>query len=189
LPHIDSGRRLLLKTKISKLDYEYLLEVDWDKFDVGEEGSKDLETVGVNLTRQKPIQRLRQEGSGTRLIIYGSRNGFSWDQETVEELHRSIISLNSPNPSPRNTKTGQGFVALLECPQIGTLPSDNPTDVFLPTFSFDGLVDEGGILDYSLKFQPPKTVPMSAETTEEKNYDLRKAKLGLLAPAERRCIA
>jgi signal transduction histidine kinase len=171
------GRRLLLKTKVSDLDYEYLLEVDWDKFDAGDEGSKDLETVGVSLTRQSPSRDYGKKKSGTQLIIYGSRKGFSWDPEIVEELHRSIISLNSPNPSPKNVKAGQGFRAYLECPQIGALPEDNPTDAFQSTFSFDGLVDENGILEYSLQFQPPKTVPMSEERTEEKNYDLRKAKL------------
>lgn len=171
------GRQLLLKTKVSDLNYEYLLEVDWDKFEAGEEGSKDLETIGVSLTRQSPSRDYGKKGSGTRLVIYGSRNGFSWDRETVEELHRSIISLNSPNPSPKSAKAGQGFNAYLECPQVGMLSTDNPADAFLSTFSFDGLVDENGVMEYSLKFQPPKTVPMSEEKTEEKNFDLRKAKL------------
>src|SRR3989338_2511331 len=48
------GRRLLLKTKVSGLDYEYVLDVDWDKFEAEGDSSKDLETVGVNLSRQKP---------------------------------------------------------------------------------------------------------------------------------------
>jgi signal transduction histidine kinase len=171
------GHRLLLKTKVSNLDYEYLLEVDWDKFEAGDEGPKDLETVGVSLTRQNPSRDYGKKGSGTQLVIYGSREGFSWDQETVEELHRSILSLNSPNPPPGNKKAGQGFKAYLECPQIGELSSDDPTAAFSPTFSFDGLVDENGIMEYSLKFQPPKSVPMPGEETEEKNFDLRKAKL------------
>jgi len=32
-------------------------------------------------------------------------------------------------------------------------------------------------LDYSLKFRPPKTVPMPEEETEDKSFDLRKAKV------------
>lgn len=171
------GRKLLLKTKVSNLNYEYLLEVDWDKFEAGDEGAKDLETVGVSLTRQDPSRNYGKKESGTQLIIYGARNGFSWDRETVEELHRSIISLNSPNPSPNIKKTGQGFNAYLECPQVGLLSSDNPADAFPASFSFDGLVDENGIMEYSLKFQPPKTVPMPEEKNEEKNFDLRKTKL------------
>src|SRR6185437_1959944 len=44
------GRRLVLKTKVRELDYEYILDVDWDKFDGGEGGIRDLETVGVSLS-------------------------------------------------------------------------------------------------------------------------------------------
>jgi len=171
------GRRLILKTKVSDLDYEYVLDVDWDKFEAGEEGIKDLETIGVSLTRQKPSRDYGKKGSGTQLVIYGGRNGFSWDTEIIEDLNRSILSLNSPNPSPKITKSGQGFKAYLECPQIGMLQSENPADSFPATFTFDGLVDQDGILEYSLKFQPPKTVPMSTEEIEEKSYDLRKADL------------
>ena len=48
------GRRLLLKTKVKELDYEYILEVDWDKFEAGEERNTGSETVGVSLSRQEP---------------------------------------------------------------------------------------------------------------------------------------
>jgi len=172
------GRRLLLKTKVAELDYEYVLDVDWDKFEAGEEGVKDLESVGVNLTREKQSRDYGKKGSGTQLIIFGARSGFTWDKETVEDLHRSILGLNSPNPSPKNKKTGQGFKAYLECPQIGVFPDDNPAEAFPSTFSFDGLVDESGILDYTMVFQPPHSVPMPKESVGDKNFDLRKAKLG-----------
>jgi signal transduction histidine kinase len=169
------GRRLLLTTKVSQLDYEYVLEVDWDKFEQGEEGAKDLETVGVSLSRQIPSRDYGAKGSGTRLVIYGGRDGFSWDEKTIEDLHRSVISLNSPNPSPKSLRAGLGFKAHLECPQLGLLSTDDPSKDFKSTFSFDGLVDENGILEYTLKFQPPKNVPMPAEEFSEKHYDLRKA--------------
>jgi signal transduction histidine kinase len=39
------------------------------------------------------------------------------------------------------------------------------------------LVDENGVLEYTLKFQPSKSVPMSEETTEEAKFDLRKANI------------
>ena len=171
------GRRLSLKTKVSELDYEYVLDVDWEKFEAGDEGAKDLESVGISLSRQKPSRDYGKKGSGTQLVIYGGRVGFSWDAETLDDLHRSIISLNSPNPAPENTNSELGFKAFLECPQIGAFSSHNPTANFTPTFSFDGLVDENGILEYTLKFQPPKSVPMPEETTDEKKFDLRKARL------------
>jgi signal transduction histidine kinase len=171
------GRCLLLKTKVRELGYEYILEVDWDKFDGGEDGVRDLETVGVSLSRQEPSRDYGEKGSGTQLIIYGGRVGFSWDKKTIEELHRSIVSLNSPNPSPKSLRTGKGFEAYLDCPQIGVLSLERISDAFPPTFSFDGLVDEDGQLEYSLKFAPPKNVPMPPEETEGKDFDLRKANL------------
>jgi signal transduction histidine kinase len=171
------GRRLSLKTKVKELDYEYVLDVDWDTFEAGEDGQKDLETVGVSLSRQKPSRDYGESQSGTQLVIHGGREGFSWDEETLKDLHRSIISLNSPNPSPKNLSAGQGFRAFLECPQIGVFQNDNPLSLFTPTFSFHGLVDDNGTLDFSLKFQPPKDVPMTEETTEEKHFDLRKANI------------
>jgi signal transduction histidine kinase len=171
------GRRLLLKTKVKELDYEYILEVDWDTFEAGESGIRDLETVGVSLTRQAPSRDYGSKGAGTQLVIYGGREGFSWDQKTIEDLHRSIVSLNSPNPSPKSSGNGKGFRAFLECPQIGVLSSSKTESAFPPTFSFDGLVDESGMLEYTLKFQPPKNVPMPAEESSEKNFDLRKANI------------
>jgi signal transduction histidine kinase len=171
------GKRLTLKTKVKELDYEYVLEVDWDKFDSVEGEVQDLEAVGVSLSRQKPSRDYGPKGSGTQLVIFGGRAGFSWDRKTIEELHRSIASLNSPNPSPKSLLSGKGFEAYLECPQIGMLALEKISDAFPPTFSFDGLVDEKGLLDYTLKFIPPKSVPMPPEETEEKNYDLRKGGL------------
>jgi signal transduction histidine kinase len=171
------GRRLLLKTKTKNIDYEYLLDIDWDKFNLSEEGIRDLDTVGVTLSRQKPSRDYGEKGSGTQLIIYGNREGFFWDESTIIDLHRSIVSLNSPNPSPHSPKPDLGFRAYLECPQIGVLPSYNPSTDFPPTFSFDGLVDENGLMEYLLKFQPPNSVPMSKEEVEEKGYDLRKARV------------
>ncbi len=169
------GKRLSLRTKVRALNYEYLLDVDWDKFEGGEGGVKDLETVGVSLSRQEPSRDYGERGSGTQLVIYGGRLGFSWDRKTIEELHRSILSLNSPNPSPKNTHSVTSFNAHLECPQLGVLAHENESVAFPPAFSFDGLVDEDGLLEYALKFQPPQNVPMPDESTAEKDFDLRKA--------------
>jgi hypothetical protein len=169
------GRRLSLRTKVPELDYEFLLEIDWDKFDESGSGVQDLDAVGVSLTRQAPSRDYGEAGSGTQLVIYGGRPGFSWDERTIEDLHRSIASLNSPNPSPKSQPSNRGFRAFLECPQIGTLSAQSTFAAFEPTFSFDGLVDEDGMLDYTLKFQPPRTVPMPPETFAEKTFDLRKA--------------
>jgi signal transduction histidine kinase len=168
------GRQLLLKTKVSDLNYEYVLEVDWGKFDVGAGENKDLAAVGISLSRQAPSRDYGEKGSGTQLVIFGGSEDYSLERENIEEIHQSIVSLNSPNPGPKKPGSGQGFRAYLECPQVSGLPMDNPLALFTPTFSFDGIVDQNGILEYTLKFQPPKTVPMPEEKIEQSNFDLRK---------------
>lgn len=170
------GRRLSLRTKVRELEYEYLLEIDWDKFDDGGTGVQDLESIGVSLTRQAPSRDYGERGSGTQLVISGGREGFSWNRDTIMGLHQSVISLNSPNPSPKTTISNAGFRAFLECPQIGDLPREIRSKAFEPAFSFDGLVDEDGLLDYTLLFHPPQSVPMPPETLAEKALDLRSAK-------------
>ncbi|MCX6735794.1 MAG: sensor histidine kinase [Candidatus Parcubacteria bacterium] len=169
------GKRLLLTTKTRDLDYEYVLDIDWDQFDSDDGAVKNLDAVGINLYRQKPSRNYGKKGSGTQLVIHGGRKGFSWEPETVGDLQRSISSLNSPQVVQKPDME-LPFKAFLECPQIGYTKNDAETLTFPPIFSFDGQIDENGILKYTLKFTPPKSVPMSPETTEDKNFDLRKAK-------------
>ncbi len=168
------GRHLILKTKVSNLDYEYVLEIDWDDFNSKPNETVNLDKVGISLTRQQPSRDYGSTSSGTQLVIYGGREGFQWDGDTIRELHRSVISLNSPHPSPKATSSPVGFKAFLECPQIEDLPTDSLVEQFPPTLSFDGLVDENGVLQFTLKFNPPKSVPMPEETFEERRFDLRK---------------
>jgi signal transduction histidine kinase len=169
------GRYLRLITKVKEIDYEYFFDIDWNLFDVTDGKVRDLDTIGVTLSRQMPSRDYGEKGSGTQLIIYGGRDGFSWDEKIIKDLQRSIVSLNSPFPSPTSSKLTQSFLAYLECPQIGKFSTDNPSMNFTSTFSFDGLVGENGEMDYILKFRPPKNVPMAIEEITEKNYDLRKA--------------
>ena len=98
-------------------------------------------------------------------------------RNTIEDLHRSIVSLNSPNPSPKSSGNGKGFRAYLECPQIGVLSSHKTESGLSPLFPSRVWWTRSGILEYTLKFQPPKNVPMPAEESSEKNFDLRKANI------------
>jgi signal transduction histidine kinase len=115
------------------------------------------------------------------VIIYGGKEGFDWDEETIEDLNRSIESLNSPG-SKKNKKTktrnkekknSLEFSVHLECPQIPDLKSEVFLEGIEPVFKFAGLVDENGILDYTLTFTPLKHVPMPVETFSEDEADLR----------------
>lgn len=151
------GQYLIVKTKIAALNYEYVLEIDWNKFDDYSEGNTDLHSIGVGLKRQAPSISYGKNNSGTQIIIYGGREGFDWDEEKIYELNRSILQLNSPHPHP--AASHNSFKAQLIVPQIPTL---GDITEFEPNaiFEFEGLVDNEGQMDYILSFSPPAAVPM-----------------------------
>ncbi|MGD2090802.1 MAG: sensor histidine kinase [Candidatus Aminicenantes bacterium] len=164
------GKNLIIKTKVKEVDYEYILKINWEMFDTLSDEAVDLESIGVALTRQKPSRNYGKTNSGTQVIIYGGKEEFDWDLETIENLNRSIERLNSPRIKERKSIE---FKVSLECPQIPDLKSEDFLEYFEPIFKFQGLVDEKGILDYSLNFKPPKHVPMPEKTYSEKKVDLR----------------
>jgi len=118
-----------------------------------------------------PSRDYGKENSGTRVIIYGGKEGFDWDEKTIEDLNRSIERLNSPRS--KETEGEGGFKAYLECPQIPDLQSGDFWEEFEPLFKFQGIVDENGILEYKLTFKPPKHVPMPEKTYSSGNTDLK----------------
>ena len=165
------GRHLELTTKTADIEYEYVLRIDWDRFDEYSDKGVNLADIGVGLSRQPVSRDYGSSNSGTRLVVYGGRESFSWDSEKVVELSRSINQLKSPNPVP--TAEVAVFAAELIVPQLPDLEQSVPRDPD-PTFEFVGLVDDNGILDYTLTFTPPKNVPMS-ETTASDLYDLKRS--------------
>lgn len=162
------GSKLLLTTKTKGATHELVLRIDWDIFDsVSETGYKDLESIGISLNRQALSRDYGPNDSGTRIVIYGGRSGYALKDETVREIGRTILSLQSPNKAPGN------FNIKFECPQV-ELSDNKIVEGFSPVFAFDGTVDEGGLLDYTLQFSPDKSVPMPKESIEGKGIDLRK---------------
>jgi hypothetical protein len=168
------GRNLIIKSKTAEVSYEYILKINWDDFDVVGEQSINLESVGVELTRQAPSRDYGEKNSGTQLIIFGGRNGFTWDRKGIEDINRSILNLNSPNPNPNRVQNS--FRAFLQCPQIPDLPRVQIYETFDPNFSLHALVNaEGVIEDYTVTFKSPKSVPLPSETWSGQDYDLKKA--------------
>ncbi|MGB3151272.1 MAG: sensor histidine kinase, partial [Maribacter sp.] len=168
------GKNLIIKTKPANSDFEYLLSVSWDSFDNFSNENVDLDSIGVELTRQPPSRDYGETDSGTQLIIFGGREGFVWDENKIRDINKSILRLNSPNPNPKLIETS--FRAFLECPQIDDLENQEVYEKFEPTFSLQALVGSNGVIDdYTLKFAPPKSVPLAKETWSDKNYDLKKS--------------
>ncbi len=163
------GKRLLIKTKIAENDYEYLLRINWDDFNVVESPQKDLDSIPVVLTRQPPSRSYGTRKSGTQLIIYGGREGFELTTSEIREINKTILQLNSPNPNPA-TKT-PAFRASFACPQVKDL--ENIIIKYEPVFRLYGLVDEFGNLDYDYSFDPPYNIPLSSIKETRKRFDLK----------------
>lgn len=167
------GRYLEIRTKVAELDYEYVLKIDWDTFDEAAIAGKSLGEVGVHLSRESLTRKYGKKKSGTQIIIYGGREGFEWSKENIkEDLNSSILSINSPQTLAGPDKNS--FHVYLECPQIGELPKDNLLKGFTPTFSFEGRVSEDGVLNYTLRFSPPSSVPMGQEVIK-KSFNLQQS--------------
>lgn len=173
------GRKLLLKSKTHDKEYEYVLEIDWSEFLPKDGKSIALHDIGVSLSKQLPSRDYGIKNSGTQLIIYGGKEGFDWDRESIEDLNTAILKLNAPNINIKKKVDilkgyeTESFEAFLFCPQIPELPNTTPDHDIAPIFEFSGLVDEQGLLDYELNFKPPYSVPIPEETEEDKTYNLK----------------
>ena len=150
-----------------------VLKIDWNKFDHISDSFIDLDSIGISLTRETPSRSYGEKDSGTRLIIYGGREGFGWTEKSIEDLNRAILELNSPNTNKVFSKNSfENFNAFLECPQIKDLPTQQIYKDSESNFGFDILVDENGIAEYELKFRHPHD-KLPKQQWSEQDYDLR----------------
>jgi len=167
------GKKLLIKTKTKDNDFEYIFSIDWEEFETSSSKYADLDSIGISLRRQPPSRDYSKSNSGTQIIIYGGKECFDWNEKNIRELNDSILLLNSPSPNPKKNKSD--FAVYLECPQLSDLRSEDVISDITSVFTFEGIVDEFGILDYQLKFQPPKSVPLPEDVMENEKIDLRQS--------------
>lgn len=166
------GTNLIIRTKTVDSQEELVLRINWDDFEFTDGRSKNLNSIGVELTKEPLSRDYGIKGSGTQIVIYGGRKDFEFDEEKIKDINKSIMRLNSPNPRPNISNPS--FHAFIECPQIEDLETKEIYEDFVPNFSLEALVDENGIVsDYSLKFVSPPSVPLPDEQWEETDYDLR----------------
>lgn len=170
------GQFLELRTKTKDMPYELVLKINWDKFDKMTEGFVNLNSIGISLFRENPKRNYGKSSSGTRLIIYGGRQGFKWDSKEIQNLNKSIINISSPRYKTTiiSSQSKAPTIVSLECPQMrGELPNRLPYQEATPNFTFDALINEHGIVEeYELKFKHPED-KVPEESWCEKNIDLR----------------
>lgn len=170
------GSKLIIKTKVAENDYEYLLKIDWDDFNLLEGIHKNLDEIKVSLTRQIPSRDYGESNSGTQLIIYGGREGFDLTEKEIKEINRTILKLNTPNPNPNLKATA--FHALFECPQVKDLDESLITKKYDPVFRIYGIVDEWGNFEYDYFFNPPYNIPLASFEYKNKEIDLKTIESG-----------
>src|SRR5690606_14822474 len=167
------GKHLIIKTKVKENDYEYVLKIDWDDFNLVDGLFKNLNDIKVSLTRQTPSRDYGQTDSGTQLIIYGGREGFELSTDEVKAINNTILKLNTPNPHPDSTSLN--FKASFDCPQVKDLDEEIVYKSFDPVFQIFGLVDEWGNFEYDYFFNPPYKVALSPFDRKNQKIDLKKA--------------
>jgi signal transduction histidine kinase len=169
------GRYLEVRTKTKDISYELVLNIDWNKFDKIEKKFTNLNSIGVSLFRSELTKEYGEQNSGTKIIIYGGRDGFQWDERTIKELNRSILNLK--NPSVKRLKKVNIkypiFEPIFECPQLENELTKNVIyEESKANFELNVLVNEYGIAEYELNFKHPGDKLPSEKITDE-NYDLR----------------
>jgi signal transduction histidine kinase len=169
------GRYLELRTKIKDIPYELVLNIDWNKFDRIEKEFTNLNSIGVSLFRSELTKEYGKQNSGTKIIIYGGRDGFQWDERTIKELNRSILNLKSPSLKRLKTIDVKYpvFEPIFECPQLeNELTKSIIYEESKANFELNVLVNEDGIAEYELDFKHPED-KLPSEKITDKNYDLR----------------
>lgn len=165
------GKHLIIKTKVAKNDYEYVLKIDWDDFNLSKGSFKNLDEVKVSLTRQSPKRDYGVTKSGTQLIIYGGRIGFELTKDEVKAINSTILKLNTPNPHPNSSSIT--FKSSFECPQVKDLDEEIINRKFDPVFQIYGLVDDWGNFEYDYSFNPPYKIALSGFERKDQKIDLK----------------
>lgn len=168
------GRKLILKSKIAENDYEYILKINWEDFDSEGDDPKDLNSVGLSLTRQPLSRDYGSKNSGTQLIIYGGKESLELTEDEIKEINNTILKLNSPNPNP--SSKSQEFKATFTCVQVKNLEQRSSYEREDQVFRIYGIVDENGIFEYDYFFTPPYSdqIPLNSFEKLNESVDIKK---------------
>lgn len=165
------GKHLILQTKVQGESFEWILNIDWNKFDAPDDKPVDLHTIPLTLKSQKPERDYTSTNSGTMIRIYGGREGFEWTDKTLTAVGHSIAQLNSP----AKDKNSAGFKVIFYCPQLSESKFDVLTEIVPAPFRCIAIVDENGKADIEIHFTPPLTLKRSLakQKWQDEKTDLR----------------
>ena len=170
------GRYLELYTKTKDSSYELVLKIDWNDFDNISNEFVDLNSIGVSLYRSDLSRDYGKSNSGTKLVIYGGREGFLWSEKNIIELNSSIMNLKSPivYRLKKSKIEYPLFDPIFECPQLkNELSTISVYEESKPNFELNIIVNENGIAEvYELDFKHPSE-KLPADRISGENFDLR----------------
>lgn len=177
------GKNLILQTKTKDDPYEWVLTIDWDRFDYPDDdpitNPLSLQDVTLTLLHRVPNRDYGLTQSGTMVRIYGGREGFEWTTEKLREVGQSILFLRSPGKASLSkkiegkttiTEKGIGFDAFFHCPQLAEKDFEVLTETVPAPFICTAIVDENGIADIEIEYKPPQTLK-KAQSSDIQNYD------------------
>jgi signal transduction histidine kinase len=178
------GKHLLLRTKTVEDTYEWVLDIDWEKFDRPNDDPTrtplDLGKVGLKLIHRPPESDYGPTNSGTVLRIYGERVGFKWTDTKLRDIGQAIAFLHSPYEANKtalvkDTKPKLGFTPVFHCPQLGGGEFEVLTNTVPAPFLSTAIVDDDGIATLEIQFNPPASLkkPLSPDIVIIEGKDLR----------------
>ena len=143
------GRHLWLRTKTKDDPLEWELKIDWADFDSLSGKAVDLGSVPLTLRHQPPSLVYGAGESGTVICCYGGRSGYKWDIEQIKDVGRAVNALRSPRRAP------QSFQPRFFSPHISDNEIASPLERSEAPFELIAAVDERGVADIEIRFEPP----------------------------------
>ena len=160
------GQHLWLRTKTKDDPLEWELKIDWNIFESPDGAPIDLSAVPLTLQHQAPTAPYRDPNHGTVLVCHGGRRGYEWTEDALLDLARALGAIQSPRAvSP--------FSVTLRTPHVDPARVETPFRYPAP-FQLVAIVEEDGIADIELTFEPPEHLDFAPTPFKARDYvDLR----------------
>lgn len=143
------GNRLTLISR-NKRDRKILIaEIDWQAFDTTE---KNLSEINVQYDEKETSEYLRNDETGTILIIENIRNEFK--ESDIKKINSAIRRMKSPFKGANDFNVSIEF---RKCPEDWEKYTDlNASEILEKApFKFIAIINDNGVIDYEYEFSFP----------------------------------
>lgn len=138
------GKNLELVTRPEGHPFEYILNIDWEKFD---STSSYIDQISFPLEKREP-KVFTGNKHGTRIVVRGART--PWTQREVANLQAHLIKLLSPSREKKD------FSVSLKCEEYPELESLEASDILQKyQFKIECSIDAKGSANYMFYHRKP----------------------------------